>query len=174
MFLSAYLVRLILSRWSRCYPMSYCLLTIICGEMPWDSANTQLLANFYIWKEHPLMISAWTSLLWWLGNGHFQLCLSKCKYWLTHCWREIFLLSIYYQYGFTGKRVQQGRILSPCLFNLYAEYIMRNARLDDSQTGIKIAQRNINNLRYADCCFSVAKSCPYLKAETFLCQQRSI
>ena len=41
-------------------------------------------------------------------------------------------------------------ILSPCLFNLYAEYIMRNARLDEAQTGIKIARRNINNLRYAD------------------------
>ena len=43
-----------------------------------------------------------------------------------------------------------GYILSPCLFNLYAEYIMQNARLDDAQTGIKIAGRNINNLRYAD------------------------
>ena len=41
-------------------------------------------------------------------------------------------------------------ILSPCLFNLYAEYLVRNARLDDSQAGIKIAGRNINNLRYAD------------------------
>ena len=45
------------------------------------------------------------------------------------------------------KRVHQGCILSPCLFNLYAEYIMWNARLDESQTGIKIARRNINNLR---------------------------
>ena len=49
-----------------------------------------------------------------------------------------------------GKGVCQGCILSPCLFNLYAEYIMRNARLDDAQAGIKIAGRNINNLRYAD------------------------
>ena len=50
----------------------------------------------------------------------------------------------------TGKGVCQGRILSPCLFNLHAEYIMRNARLDEAQAGIKIAGGNINNLRYAD------------------------
>ena len=50
----------------------------------------------------------------------------------------------------TGKRVRQGCILSLCLFNLYAEYIMQNARLDEAQAGIKTAGRNINNLRYAD------------------------
>ena len=49
-----------------------------------------------------------------------------------------------------GKGVFQGYILPPCLFNLYAEYIMRNAGLDEAQAGIKIARRNINNLRYAD------------------------
>ena len=49
-----------------------------------------------------------------------------------------------------GKGVHQGCILSPCLFNVYAEYIMRNSRLNESQAGIKIARRNINNLRYAD------------------------
>ena len=49
-----------------------------------------------------------------------------------------------------GKGVHQGCILSPCLFNLYAEYIMRNAGLDEAHTGIKVAGRNINNLRYAD------------------------
>ena len=49
-----------------------------------------------------------------------------------------------------GKGVRQDCILSSCLFNLYAEYIMRNAELDEAQTGIKIAGRNTNNLRYAD------------------------
>ena len=50
----------------------------------------------------------------------------------------------------TGKGVHQGCMLSPCLFNLYAEYLMRNAGLEEAQAGIKIARRNINNLRYAD------------------------
>ena len=49
-----------------------------------------------------------------------------------------------------GKGVHQGCISSPCLFNLYAEYIIRNVGLDEAQAGIKIAERNINNLRYAD------------------------
>ena len=49
-----------------------------------------------------------------------------------------------------GRVVHQGYILSPCLFNFYAEYIMRNAGLDEAHAGIKIARRHINNLRYAD------------------------
>ena len=56
------------------------------------------------------------------------------------------------------KRVLQGCILSPCLFNLYAEYIMRNAGLNEAQAGIKIAGRNINNLRYADDTTLIAES----------------
>ena len=63
-----------------------------------------------------------------------------------------------------GKGVCQGCILSPCLFNLYAEYIMRNAGLQDIQAGIKIAGRNINNLRYADDTTHMAESEEKLKS----------
>src|SRR5574337_677223 len=63
----------------------------------------------------------------------------------------------------TGKGVSQGCILSPCLFNLYAEYIMRNAGLNEAQAGIKIAGRNINNLRYADDTTLMAESEEELK-----------
>ena len=57
-----------------------------------------------------------------------------------------------------GKGVRQGCIFSPCLFNLYAEYIMRNAGLDEAQAGIKIARRYINNLRYTDDTILMAES----------------
>ena len=63
-----------------------------------------------------------------------------------------------------GKRVCEGCILSPCLFNLYAEYIMRNAGLDEAQAEIKIAGRNINNLRYADDTTLMAESEEELKS----------
>ena len=63
-----------------------------------------------------------------------------------------------------GKRTRQGCILSPCLFNLYAEYIMRNARLEETQAGIKIARRNINHLRYADDTTLMAESEEELKS----------
>ena len=63
-----------------------------------------------------------------------------------------------------GKGVRQGRILSPCLFNLYAEYIMRNAGLEEAQAGIKNARRNLNNLRYADDTTLMAESEEELKS----------
>ena len=65
---------------------------------------------------------------------------------MTECWFQI------------GKGVHQGRILSPCLCNLYAEYIVRNARPDEAQAGIKTAGRNIKNLRYADDTTLIAES----------------
>ena len=63
-----------------------------------------------------------------------------------------------------GKGVHQGFILSPCLFNLYAEYILRNSRLDEAQAGIKIARRSISNLRYADDTTLMAESEEELKS----------
>ena len=63
-----------------------------------------------------------------------------------------------------GKGVRQGCILSPCLFNFYAEYIMRNAALEEAQAGIKIAGRNTNNLRYADDTTLMAESEEELKS----------
>ena len=63
-----------------------------------------------------------------------------------------------------GKGVHQGCMLSPCLFNLYAEFIMQNARLDEAQAGIKIPGRNINKLRYADDTILMAKSEEELKS----------
>ena len=63
-----------------------------------------------------------------------------------------------------GKGIRQGCILSPCLFNFYAEHIMRNAGLEEAQAGIKIARRNINNLRYADDTTLMAESEEELKS----------
>ena len=63
-----------------------------------------------------------------------------------------------------GKGVQQGCVLSPCLFSLFVEYIMQNARLDEAQDGIKIARRNINNFRYADNTMLMAESKEELKS----------
>ena len=63
-----------------------------------------------------------------------------------------------------GKGVCEGCILSPCLFNLYAEYIMRNAGLGEAQGGVKVAGRNINNLRYADDTTLIAESEEELKS----------
>ena len=63
-----------------------------------------------------------------------------------------------------GKGVRQGCILSPCIFNLYVEYIMRNAGLDESQAGIKVSGRNVSNLRYADDTFIMAENEQELKS----------
>ena len=72
-----------------------------------------------------------------------------------------------------GKRVHQDCILSPCLFNLYAEYIKQNARLDEAQAGIKITRRNINNLRYADDTTLMAESKEELKSLSLKVKEES-
>ena len=72
-----------------------------------------------------------------------------------------------------GKGVGQGCILSPCLFNFYAEYIMRNTGLDETQAGIKIAGRNINNLRYADDTTLMAESEEELKSLLMKVKEKS-
>ena len=72
-----------------------------------------------------------------------------------------------------GKRVRQGCILSPCLFNFYAEYIMRNAGLQEAQAGIKIAGRNINHLRYADDTTLMAESEEELKSPLMKVKEES-
>ena len=72
----------------------------------------------------------------------------------------------------TGKGVRQGCIFSPCLFNLYAEYIMRNTGLEEAQAGIKIARRNINNLRYADDTTLMAESEEELKTSWWKWKRR--
>ena len=72
-----------------------------------------------------------------------------------------------------GKGVRQGCILSPCLFNFYAEYIMRNAGLDEAQAGIKIAERNINNLRYVDDTALMAESEEELKSLLMKVKEKS-
>ena len=71
-----------------------------------------------------------------------------------------------------GKGVHQGCIFSPCLFNLYAEYIMRNTGLEEAQAGIKIAGRNINNLRYADDTTLMAESEEELRASWWKWKRR--
>ena len=72
-----------------------------------------------------------------------------------------------------GKGVCQGCIFSPCLFNFYAEYIMRNAGLDEAQAGMKIARRNINNLRYADDTTLMAESEEELKSRLMKVKEES-
>ena len=72
------------------------------------------------------------------------------------------------------KGVCQGCILSPCLFNIYAEYIMRNAGLDEAQAGTKIARRNINNLRYADDTTLMAESEEELKSFLMKVKEESV
>ena len=74
----------------------------------------------------------------------------------------------------TGRGVRQGYILSPCLFNLNEEYIMQNARLDEAQAGIRIAGRNISNLRYADDTILMAESKDELKSSLIKVKEENL
>ena len=86
--------------------------------------------------------------------------------WNQECFKGemIFRKVLKHEWFQIGKGVCQGCISSPCLFNLYAEYIMRNAGLEEAQAGIRIAGRNINNLRYADDTSLMAESEEELKS----------
>ena len=105
------------------------------------------------------------SKLKWTGIGEFN----SDNHYIYYCGQEslrrngvaIMVNTDWFQ---IGKVVHQGCILSPCLFNLYAEYIMRNAGLEEAQAGIKIAGRNMNNLRYADDTTLMAESEEELKS----------
>ena len=96
-----------------------------------------------------------------LKRWEYQTILSV--FWETYTRVKKQQLAFYMDWFKIGKEVQQGNILSPCLFNLYAEYIMRNAGVDGAQAEIKIARRNINNLRYADNTTLMAESKEELK-----------
>ena len=108
----------------------------ILQEMGVPDHLTWLLRNLYAGQEATVRTGNGTTDWFQIGKGIFQI----------------------------GKGVRQGCILSPCLFNLYAEYIMRNAGLEEAQAGIKIAGRNINNLRYADDTTLMAESEEELKS----------
>ena len=105
--------------------------------------------------------------MWFVGSGARGLC----SWWYTGCLVEVYAgqeATVRAGHGTTdwfqiGKGVHQSCILPPCLFNFYAEYIMRNAGLEEAQAGIKIAWRNINNLRYADDTTLMAESEEELK-----------
>ena len=100
---------------------------------------------------------------------------------LTFLWRNLYAgqeATVRTGHGTTdwfqiGKGVRQGCIFSPCLFNFYAEYIMRNARLEEAQAGIKLARRNINNLRYADDTTLMAESEEELKSLLMKVKEKS-
>ena len=117
----------------------------------------------------PKLLTVWTTTNWKIlkemGIPDHLTCLKEI------CLRNLYAgqeATVRTRHGTTHRfqtgRVRQGCILSPCLFNLYAEYIILNARMDEAQAGIKIAGRNINNLRYADDTTLMAESEEELKS----------
>ncbi|XP_055291868.1 WD repeat-containing protein 89 isoform X2 [Moschus berezovskii] len=122
----------------------------ILKEMGIPDHLTGLLRNLYAGQEATVRTGHGTTGWFQIGKGLHQGCISSPCLFNFHA--EI------------GKGVRQGCISSPCLFNFYAEYIMRNAGLEEAQAGIKIAGRNINNLRYADDTTLMAESEEELKS----------
>ena len=98
----------------------------------------------------------WEYLTTWPAS--WEACMQVRKQQLELVMEQPWLFQIGTDWFQIGKGVHQGCIFSPCLFNLYAEYIMRNAGLDEAQPGIRVAGRNINNLRYADDTTRMAES----------------
>ena len=127
--------------------------TLICGNF----INFIQLQQPPLYKLPQVLLPALLKLCWQIGHFHLrnlyasQEAIVRTGHGTTD-WFQI------------GNGVHQGCILSPCLFNLYAEYIMRNAELDETQAGIKIAGRNINHLRYDDDTTLMAESEEELKS----------
>ena len=124
--------------WAQENKISHCF-HIFPFYLPWSDGtachdlsflNVEFQASFFTFIKKLLVPFHFLSLEWYL------LHIWGCWYFFQQSWFQLV--------------IHQSCILSPCLFNFYAEYIMRNARLDEAQAGIKIARRNINNLRYAD------------------------
>ena len=111
----------------------------LAWKLPWTTVWITVNCGKF-WKR-------WEYQTTW--SASWEICMQVKKQQVQHRTTDWFQI---------GKGVHQGCILSHCLFNLYAEYIMRNAGLDKAQTGIKIAGRNINNLRYADDTILLAES----------------
>ena len=132
----------------------------------------------FFWNSFAFLMIHWMLAIWYLVPLPFlkPVWISGSSQ-FTYCWSLAQEATVRTGHGTTdwfqiGKGVCQGCILSPCLFTLYAEYIMRNARLEEAQAGIKIAGENINNLRYADNTTLMAESEEELKSPWWNCKRR--
>ena len=128
------------------------------GSSKKQESSRKTSTSALLTKSKPLTV--WITANWkilkWMGIQDYLSCLLRNLYTGQEA-------TVKTRHGTTdwfqiGKGVCQGSILSPCLFNLYVDYIMKNAGLDEAQAGIKIVRRNINNLRYADDSTFVAES----------------
>ena len=140
----------------------------------WDQiANIHWIIEKGNSRKTSASLTALKTLILWITKS-CEKCLKRWEYpdHLTYLLRNLYMgqeVTVRTRHGIndwfkTRKEVTQGCILSFCLFNLYAEYIMWNARLDESQAGIKITGRNINNFRYADTAILMAESEEELKS----------